>query len=73
MKVTVEKLAPFHVFSDGLTTADVFRQDISSMGEMLGSNIMRLFSNHSTEVCKKFVLVDMKTGERVLIVIEEGK
>jgi hypothetical protein len=47
--------------------------DLHNMGEQIGNGLMLMFGNHPGEPCKYLILVDIKSGERVRLQIEQEK
>lgn len=45
--------------------------DQYNMGQPIGNGLMLMFGNHSKEPCKYLILVDIKSGERVRLEIEQ--
>ena len=68
MKLTVVKQEPLQ--NAPLTVPDVMRQDLFHMASVMGTRLLRLFPNHSTEESNYFILVDLHTGDRQKITIE---
>ena len=58
-----EALTPFDFSRDN----NPFNHDSYNMGQTMGTNLMLMFANHTTEECQSLILVNRQTGERVMI------
>lgn len=63
--MTIHTLPPFPAHSNP------FHHDITRMGTPLGDNVMVMHSNHSHEHANHLIVIDIRTGQRLLIEFEE--
>jgi len=70
MSIHTKKLSAFPVRN---TNADgcinPFLEDFYNMGTSIGKNVMILHDNHTDKECTQFVVVNRRTGDRLLITI----
>lgn len=65
MELKIEKMTSFP------ENSNPYNHDLYHMGRDIGTDLMMMFANHSSEKMEYFILVNTKTGERTKVVIGE--
>lgn len=53
--------------------ANPFEHDLVNMGTQIGQNVLIMHSNHTSECCKKIIIVDIPSGKRISVIIPQNK
>jgi len=65
MKITVTQMEGFP------PNVNPYHYDLSNMGQAVGKGLHMMFGNHENEVCKYLILIDIPTGERYMLKIDQ--
>lgn len=62
MRITLEQMDPI------LVGSNPYEFDHYNMGHTLGTNLVLMYANHSNQVCKYLILVNLEDGTRTRLI-----